>query len=687
MQFDRLFSPINIRGMEIKNRSLMPAIHLLYNMDGYANERFNEFYRRRAEGGVGLIIVGGCRFDEYGGSPGMMSLENDSFIPGYKDFTDLIHKEGAKVAVQLYHAGAYAHQIANEGRQALAPSAVFSKFTKEMPKEASVGEIETIIEKMAAAAKRAKEAGFDAVEISASAGYLICQFLSPKTNLRLDEYGGSWENRTRFARQAVSAVRRSVGEDYPILMRISGNDFVPGSNTGEDAVRFARLMEQAGVDMINVTGGWHETRVPQLTGDLPRGGFSYLAGAVKKAVSISVATSNRINDPAEAEKILAIGEADMVSLGRTLIADPDWMNKARDAETDLIRHCVACNQGCLAKTFFAMPVECLVNAKAGREYEKDGEKPKTGKNILVVGAGPAGCEFAIQASQRGHSVTLWEKSDCIGGQLNLAGKVPSKHEFLELIEYHKHMLPKSGVKMCLGKEASAEEIKEMSFDHVVAATGSMQKNLELPEVQGITVCGAFDILSGRVIAGKNVLIIGGGAVGCECAEFIAREAALSPEQVYFLLSRRAETPEKVLELMDKCERKISIIDAAKIGSGFEQGTAWPLLDELDRFGVERYPFAKLLRLSQQGALISAVRQKSREEKKKERESGVKTPEEILELTIPCDTIVVSVGSNPETGLYEELKALGVSAFNIGDSTGTGKVSDAIEQAAKLAGSL
>lgn len=681
--YERLFAPIKIKGMELKNRVLMPAIHLMYNMEGYATEQSNEFFWRRAEGGVGLVFVGGVRFDEYGGSPGMMSLERDEFIPGYKEFTDGMHARGAKVGVQLYHAGAYAHSIANEGRDALAPSAVFSKFTKEMPREMTVEELKTIIEKWAAGAMRAKQAGFDIVEISASAGYLICQFLSPKTNLRTDEYGGSWENRTRFPREVVAAVRKAVGDDYPICIRIAGNDFVPGSNTNEDAVAFAKLMEQAGVDMINVTGGWHETVIPQLTGDVPPAGYTYLAAAIRDAVSIPVAASNRINDPAVAERVLATGEADLISVGRPLIADPDWVNKAAEGHPCLIRRCVACNQGCLAKTFFAQPVECLVNGFAGRETEEPRGKTSEPMNILVVGGGPAGGEFAVRAAQAGHRVTLWEKSDCLGGQLHMAAGHPAKSDFITLAGYHKAMLKRLGVETVFNKEGTVEEIAKAGFDLVVTAVGNIPKTMNPGGNGKIPVCTAYDVFGGKSVPGKDVVVIGGGAVGCECADLLVSEAAISPEQVYFMLSQRSETAEKVLGMLDKSRRKVTIIDMAKVGTGFEQGTSWPLFKNLDRFGVERYSFAKLLEVTDSTVEIEAVQPKTREQKAKERETGVVEPEKLLRLSIPCDTIVTAVGASPNSGLYEELKDRGVKVYNIGDSSAVGKVSDAIAQAAEL----
>lgn len=687
MRYDKLFLPIKVRNLELKNRIIMPAIHLMYNMDGYANARFNEFYWRRAEGGAALIFTGGCRFDEYGGSPGVMSLETDDFIPGYREFTDGIHKRGAKVGVQLYHAGAYAHSIANDGREALAPSAIFSKFTKEMPREMTREEMCVIISKWAAAAKRAQSAGFDIVEIIASAGYLISQFLSPKTNQRTDEYGGSWENRTRFPLEVIAAVRQAVGEDYPICVRIAGNDLVSGSNTNTEAVMFARLLENAGVDMINVTGGWHESVIPQLTGELPRGGFTYLTAAVKDAVGITVAASNRINDPLTAEKTLALGKSDLVSLGRPLIADPDWPKKAQNGESEIIRRCVACNQGCLAKTFFAEPVECIVNGYAGREFELKIHRAKEPKDILVLGAGVGGCETAVQAAMRGHNVTVWEKSDHIGGQLLLAAAPHAKREFLNLAAYYGAAFKKLGVELLLNKSADLYEIKTAGFDVIVTATGNTPKSISLPANSSIPVYSYSDILSGRVIAGRNVVIVGGAAVGCETADYLAYEAALSPEELYFMLSQRSETPEKVLEMVDKTRRNIAIVDIAKIGTGFEQGTAWPLLKELNRFGVKQYSFAKILEVTDSTVEIEAQEQKTREQKALERESGIIEPEKLVHLSLPCDTIVIAAGANPNDGLFEALKNDIHEIYNIGDSHKVGKISDAVSQAIELAGKL
>lgn len=664
MNLTRLFSPITIKNMELKNRIVMPALHHLYTPDGSATPRFNEYDWRRAEGGVGLIVVGGCRYDDYGGGRAMMSLQHDMFIPGYKEFTDGVHQRGAKAGVQLYHAGRYAKQANIPGnRQAIAPSEVFSRYTRETPRAMTVDEIHEIVRNCAAAAERALAAGFDMVEIVGSAGYLVTQFLSPVTNLREDDYGGSWENRTRFARELVAAVRGAVGVGHPLGMRIAGNDFMAGSNTNEEAVAFCRLMEKVGVDVLNVTGGWHETIVPQTSGDLPRGSYAYLAAAVKDAVSVPVAASNRINDPVLAETILALGEADLISTGRPCIADPDWPKKAEAGDFSEIRRCMACNQGCLAKTFFGQPIECLVNGKAGLEYLEKEVQPATPMRLLVIGAGPGGCEFAIEAARQGHRVTLWEKNPAIGGQLGLVAAPPGKGEFTSLIAYYAAMLKKYKVGVVLNKQATEEESAAFPCDAIITATGMFPNRLTLPGDGSVPVCTAYKVLEKKVVAGRNVVIIGGGAVGCEAAQYLAREASLSPDQVYFLLEHRAEKVEKVLEMMNASRRNIAIVDIIKIGSGFAPGTAWPVFKDLKRLGVDQYSFAKVTDI-RAGSVTIATEEKS--------------------TAFPCDTIVMAVGARPRSQLYETLKQRGLNVHNLGDSEKIGTVLDAVRSANTLA---
>ena len=404
MQYPRLFTPIQIGSMTLKNRIVMPAMHHLYTENGYATPRFNEYYWKRVEGGAGLIIVGSCRFDGYGAKANSMSLAEDSTIPGWQEFTRGVHDRGGKVAVQLYHAGRYMPKADVPcGKDALSPSATFASYTRETAPEMSRQQIFDLLEDYAAGAHRAVEAGFDAVEISASSGYLLCQFLSPLTNLRTDEFGGSFENRCRFPLMVIEKVKAVLGDKTPLILRLGADDFVSGSNTLEDSMAFAPLAQQAGVDLFNVTGGWHETKIPQLTGDLPRGGLSYLGKGIRSVVSVPVMMCNRVTDPTTAEKLLALGRADLVGFGRPLIADPDLPNKALAAQAEQIRPCMACNQGCLANTFFDRPITCLVNGICGRELQYPIASAQTPKKILVIGGGPAGCEAALRAASRGAS--------------------------------------------------------------------------------------------------------------------------------------------------------------------------------------------------------------------------------------------------------------------------------------------
>ena len=674
MKFKRLFSPITINGMELKNRVVMPAFDHAYTPDGFANDRLQAYYNRRAEGGVAMVILGGCRFDDYGPNKDMPSFQDDKFIPGYREFAKNLHKRGAKVAAQLYHSGAYnsARNIP-EGCLPLAPSAIRSNFSKQTPKEMSKQDIEAVIKNWAAAALRVKKSNFDAVEILGSAGYLISQFLSPTTNTRSDEYGGSWENRTRFPIAVLKAVRAAVGPDFPVIVRIAGNDFVPGANGNEQAVEFAKTMEAAGADMINVTGGWHETTVPQLPGDVPRGAFTYLAEAVKKAVNIPVMACNRISDPTTAEQTLALNKADLIGSARALVADPDWVNKAGAEKADEIRHCVACVQGCLSRVFFDKPVECLVNGLVGREYQIKIEPTAMPKKILVVGAGPAGMEVALTARERGHDVTVWEAADRIGGQLYMVAAAPGKYEFSTLIDFYKTMAHRKGIKIELNKKAGPDEILKGNFNEVVIATGALPNRITLPgDTSKVDVVSTADIMSGEHMAGKNVVIVGGSASGCEVAQFLARQGSISPELLMFLSMHQAETPDKISHLLNSSSRNVSVIDIDKrIGAGFELGTGWPVMKDLGRLGVKQYPSTKILEVKDNLVLAERTTKDG----------------EVQKLTIPCDTIVLSVGAHSNNQLYEELKDSVKNLHVIGDARKVSNALGAIKQAIDLGAQL
>ncbi len=668
MKLTRLFTPIQIGTMTLKNRIVMPAMHHLYTEDGYNTPRFSEYYWKRVEGGAGLIIVGSCRFDDYGAKANSMSLRTDDTIPGWKTFTDGVHERGGKVAVQLYHAGRYMPKADVPcGGEALAPSATFASYTRETAPEMTREQIFRLLEDYGEGAKRAVKAGFDAVEISASSGYLLCQFLSPLTNLRTDEFGGSWENRCRFPLMVIRTVREAVGPDFPLILRLGADDFVPGSNTLEDAMAFAPLAEKEGVDMFNITGGWHETKIPQLTGDLPRGGLTYLGKGIKSVVTKPVMMCNRIQDPITAEETLALGKADLVGFGRPLVTDPELPNKARDGKLSEVRPCMACNQGCLANTFFDRPITCLSNGICGRELEYPIVQAETPKKILVIGGGPGGCEAAYRAASRGHQVTLMEKKDVLGGQLQQVVEVPARQEFRELIKFYEKNLHRLGVNVILNHTATVEDAK--GYDKVIVAVGGVTNVTELPVGENaIPVYTSRQILNGEIMPGKNVVVIGGSYIGCFTAQYLARKGAMDGDNLFFSLTNQSDSMENILHRLGNSDRNVVLVEKGKkVGFGFESGTSWPVLGDLNRLKV---PFMK-------NTLVTAIT-----------ENGVDAVETKKDGTekvrhFDADCVVVASGVHSDRTLLDALTAAGIDAVAIGNAHQLGKAIDAIRQGAEV----
>jgi 2,4-dienoyl-CoA reductase-like NADH-dependent reductase (Old Yellow Enzyme family)/thioredoxin reductase len=646
MKYPHLFSPIKINSLFLKNRIVMTAMHLGYTPGGQVTDRLVEFYALRAKGGVGLIIVGGCTIDPWAGMADMISIKDDSFLPGLERLTRAVKAGGAKIGAQLYQAGRYAHSSMIGGKKPFSASAVRSKFTGETPRALDLDEIPGVQDRFAEAAFRAKKVGFDAVEILGSAGYLISQFFSPLTNRREDGYGGSFDKRMRFGIEVVEKVRNAVGATYPILMRLAGNDFMEGSNTNKEAQIFASELEKAGVDCFDVTGGWHETRVPQLTMHVPRKAYVYLAQGIRSAVSVPVIASNRINDPRLGEEVLREGQADLVTMARALLADPDLPNKALQGKEGLITHCVACNQGCFDRVFQFEPATCMVNPAAGIEAESLLTPAPRKKKVLIIGGGPAGMKAALTASDRGHQVILVEKSLQLGGQLLLNEKIPGREEILlAAVDLEKNLRARP-VEILPEKEADEAFIQQTAPTVVIVATGATPLIPSIPGINHSKVVLAWDILSGKSNVGRKVVIVGGNAVGLETALYLASHGTISPEVLHFLMVNKAESPDMIEKLLNRGDKEVCVVEMTKkLGQDIGNSTRWTIMAELKRLGVKVIPGAKAVEVNDAGLRIRKD-----------------TKEEVLS----ADSIVIATGSKSENTLAS-VKDLAPEVYVIGDA--------------------
>ena len=652
-----LFSPITINQLEIRNRIAYPSLGLLYSYDSKLNQRYTDFYRERARGGAGIVTVGPVGVDFLGSGLLALSIADDAVIDDFTTVTGIIKAEGARAWVQLFHAGAYSHPFLIDGKDPIAPSAVYSRYSKATPREMTIDDIQQVQEAFAAAARRAVAAGFDGVEIIGSAGYLVTQFLSPLKNQRTDQYGGSFENRLRFPTELIGKVRAAVGPDVPLTIRMAGNDFVPGSNTDQETPKIAAAYEAAGVDAINVTGGWHESRVPQLPMELPRTAYAFLARNIKNAVDVPVMASNRIATPDDAERILRDGYADMVNLGRVLIADPYWPQKAMEGRAAEIRPCVACSQGCTDELFSGRPVYCVGNPQAGFEANRSLVAADSPKKVMVIGAGAAGLEAAVTAASRGHRVEIFEKDRDLGGQLWIAGAPPHKHELLEFIRYYRAMVQRHNIPLHLNTTVDLELIRSHAPDHVIAAEGARALIPPIPGADGADVLDAWQVLKENPMLGKKVAIVGGGAVGLETALFVAARGTLTPEVVHFLMAYDAMPPERIKELMLSGTSSVTVFEMLdKAGKDVGRSTRWILMDRLVRYAVTIRTGARVLSIDK-GEMIWEKEDCRHSER--------------------FDTIILASGSKSEHHLSDLLAEADIPHTVIGDGVAPGKLNDAI----------
>jgi 2,4-dienoyl-CoA reductase (NADPH2) len=654
-----LFTPIKVGTMELKNRIVMPAMHYLSSWEGMVLPHHVDYFVERAKGGAALIIIGGCTIDETSGAINMLSAKDDKFVPGLAGLAKEVQAHGAKIAAQLYHAGRYSHSMLMGGKQSVSSSPIRSRFTRETPRELSIPEIKQVQGNYALAAARIQRAGFDAVEVIASAGYLISQFLSPIVNRRKDEYGGDFENRMRFGLEVIEEIRRGVGPDFPIIVRVAGNEFMDGGLANEEAQMFSKGLEKAGANMINVTGGWHETRVPQITMGLPRGGFVYLAQGIKQAVSIPVMACNRISDPILADRILRDGQADLIGFARGLIADPELPNKSKEGRIDEINYCIACNQGCFDPIFEGKPQTCLVNARAGAEGKRTLEPASCRKKIMVIGGGPAGMEAARVAALRGHEVCLYEKNESLGGQLPLAAAPPGRAEFLTFVRYLEGQMKKLKVTVHTGTEATPLQVEKEKPEVVILATGAEPA---IPGIKGAdrpNVVLAWDVLSGKADTGKEVIIIGGGAVGLETAMLLARKGTIDAYTLYFLMFNQAEKSETIQTLLYRGLKKITVLEMLKrVGQDIGRSTRWAILQDLSRLGIKIMTRSTAKEITEQGVVI---KREGREE------------------LIAGDTVVLAAGSKSVNHLYGQVQGRVKEVHLIGDAKSPRKALEAVAE--------
>ncbi len=657
-----IFEPLRVKSMEIPNRVGMPSMHLHFTPNGSVTDKLVNFYRERARGGVGLIVVGGCSINDTAGGSMLIGINDDKFIPGLKRLTSEIHRVSeTKVAAQLYHAGRYAYSLFI-GKQPVAPSPIPSKLTGETPHQLTVEEIRAIEDDFAEAAYRAKRAGFDAVELLFSAGYLVSQFLSPLTNRRSDDYGGSLENRARFGIEVIGKVREAVGDYFPIIIRQGGSDFVRGGNTSDEIIEAVKLFVGAGVDMINVTGGWHETHLPQIAGAVPKAAFAYLAYGIKRATGKPTIISNRIDTLRLAGELIRDGWGDMVNLGRPLIADPYLVKKWKEKEN--IRPCIACNQECFDAVFEGKEVGCTVNPFVGREGLFEGEKlPLCGKSplVVVVGGGPAGMSAALFAARRGCRVVLFEAESGLGGKLKAASAPYDKADFSKLIEYYSAELDRLGVEIRLGVKASVDGIKALKPDSVILACGSVPA---VPDIDGIdsdNVVMAEDVLLGRVKLADRIVIVGGGAVGVDVAIYILEHSRINGEQARFLLTWEAEECEKVKRLSSMGFKSVTIVEMLdRIGADIGKTTRWISLKELSRAGVKMMTSMRVERIEEDGVIAVS-----------ENGDSVK---------IEADQVVIATGYRSSDNQKDEfLEAFGDNLINVGDCKSVRKLPDAVAE--------
>tara|TARA_B110000967_G_scaffold67986_1_gene70290 strand:- start:507 stop:2531 length:2025 start_codon:yes stop_codon:yes gene_type:complete len=671
--YPHLLAPLDLGFTTLKNRVLMGSMHTGLEETRDWN-RVAEFYATRARGGVALMVTGGMAPNAEGGVfPGAAGLFSDYDIANHKIVIDRVHDAGGKIAMQILHAGRYAYS-----QDCVSASAVKSPISPFLPKELDADGIEKQISDIVTAAVRARQAGYDGVEVMGSEGYFLNQFLVTHVNKRTDEWGGSYENRMRLPIEVVTRVREAVGADFILIYRLSMIDLIPNGSTWAEVVQLAKAIEAAGATILNTGIGWHEARIPTIATSVPRAAFSWVTKKLMGEVGIPVITSNRINTPQVAEDVLSDGCADMVSMARPFLADPDFVAKAAAGQAAQITPCIACNQACLDHTFSGKMSTCLVNPRACYETELVLSPASAVKTVAVVGAGPAGLSTALALSERGHKVSIFEKAKQIGGQLNMAKQVPGKEEFWGLVEYYEAMVAEAGIKLRLGEVADVDALA--GFDEVVIATGVLPRDPAIPGQDGSNVLSYIDVLRGKAPVGKRVAVIGAGGIGFDVAEFLVTDdrptddlqawltewGVADPQDVRGGVAAAGPQPEPPVREVTLLQRK-----AQKLGKNLGKTTGWIHRAALQMKNVKMIGGVNYERIDADGLHVSYG---------EARENPT---------LIAVDTIVLCAGQVPERSLADALIAAGRTCHVIGGADVASELDAkrAIDQGTRLAATL
>ncbi|MBT4774870.1 MAG: NADPH-dependent 2,4-dienoyl-CoA reductase [Crocinitomicaceae bacterium] len=670
--YPNLFRPLDLGFTILKNRTLMGSMHTGLEETRNGHKKMAAYFAERAKGGVALMVTGGISPDRAGWvAPFSSKLTSKKEANKHKVITNAVHQEGGKICLQILHTGRYGYHPFN-----VAPSKIQSPITPFKPKELTESGIDKTIDHFARCASLAQYAGYDGVEIMGSEGYLINQFIATRTNQRTDSWGGSYQNRIKFPLEIVKRVRHEVGEEFIIIFRLSMLDLVEGGSSWDEVVILAKELEKAGVTIINTGIGWHEARVPTIATMVPRGAFSWVTKKMMGEVNIPLITTNRINTPEIAESILADGHADMVSMARPFLADENFVKKAEEGRSNEINTCIGCNQACLDHVFKNKQASCLVNPRAGFETELNYTTAPLQKNIAVIGAGPAGMAAATVAASRGHLVTLFEKEAQIGGQFNMAKKIPGKEEFHETLRYFKKQLELLGVELRLNTEAALNELK--NFDEVVLATGITPRKLDIPGISHSKVLSYLDVLKHEKNIGNKVAIIGAGGIGFDVAEFLTHSGVSSSVNTEaFMKEWGVDMSNKVRggiegiqPQFDTASREVYLLQRrkGKLGANLGKTTGWIHRANLKKKRVTMMSSVTYHKIDDAGLHITS--------------NG-------KDLILDVDHVVICAGQLPFRDLFDPLKNAGINVHLIGGADVASELDAkrAIDQGSRLAAEL